>query len=25
MVRILAINGSYRSNGITDQTVGAMV
>lgn len=25
MVRILAINGSYRNNGITDQTVGAMV
>lgn len=25
MARILAINGSYRNNGITDQTVGAMV
>ena len=25
MPRILAINGSYRNNGITDQTVGAMV
>ncbi len=25
MASILAINGSYRNNGITDQTVGAMV
>ncbi|VAX32273.1 Iron-sulfur flavoprotein, partial [hydrothermal vent metagenome] len=25
MAMILAINGSYRNNGITDQTVGAMV
>ncbi len=25
MARILAINGSYRNNGITDQTVGALV
>ncbi len=25
MARILAINGSYRNNGITDQTVGAMI